>query len=806
MCFRFHLYVNYFPVKNFKQEIASIFFILCLTALAFPQEKTIKIIAITPDLPTKESVFITGESADLGAWNRMMPMSKVSENRWQFILSANKGDTLRFKFNRGDWSTEAVDSNGIEYENFSYIVKKDTSISYTLLHWRDQVYKKIVITPERLKNKSGWFELYEGWKYKTGDDSTWAVPSFNDNGWKTINPILNKEDFEKIKWTGNIWFRNHIFIDSTLWNKPFGFHFINTGAAEVYLDGKLLYKFGIVGHSRATEKIYIDRDPKIIVFGEKEEHLLAVRYSNHYAEEMIQRSVRAGFEAIIGDNDRFISDRVNNVRQISILQMAFSTFILAFAIMHFLLFIFYPKAKENLFYSISMLSFAVVTYTAMQNNFVTSIMFAFELSTVNSIAVQMSILFGLLTVYASSYTKMPKQYIIFVIISMFFVFQTIFFPTWGGELIDYVFYLFAIILTAELIRIVIRSIIKKEPWGWAWIVGAGFIVAMIFIAYQILVSLRILPPPFGIYLVYVYGIVFLAITVSINLSKKISDTNRDLEKQLVQIKELSNRALEQERKAKDEELARKLLEADNQRKTLELEEARSLQLSMLPKEIPSVKNMEIAVYMKPATEVGGDYYDFKQNNNGSLTIAIGDATGHGMKAGTLVATIKGLFSSETTETDIVRFFSKCNSVIRDMHLGNLYMALLLAKIENDSLTFSSAGMPPVLIYRNKTKQVEELRMQGLPLGGSAGFEYSQRETNLSGGDTLLLMSDGFPELFNKEKEILDYDQAKNIFASVAELAPEKIIRHLNDKADKWRGGAIQEDDITFVVVQIRKGI
>ena len=51
---------------------------------------------------------------------------------------------------------------------------------------------------------------------------------------------------------------------------------------------------------------------------------------------------------------------------------------------------------------------------------------------------------------------------------------------------------------------------------------------------------------------------------------------------------------------------------------------------MLPKKVPSFPNLDIAVYMKPATEVGGDYYDFKYNNNGNLIIAIGDATGHGM--------------------------------------------------------------------------------------------------------------------------------------------------------------------------------
>ena len=355
-----------------------------------------------------------------------------------------------------------------------------------------------------------------------------------------------------------------------------------------------------------------------------------------------------------------------------------------------------------------------------------------------------------------------------------------------------------------MIRVAIRSARRKDPWGWGWIIGAGFIVAMIFIAYQILIITGVIQQPlFGLRNVFVYGIVFLAITVSINLSKKVSDTNKDLEKQLVQVKELSNKTIEQERKAKEEELSRKLLKADNDRKTKELDEARKLQLSMLPKKVPSFPNLDIAVYMKPATEVGGDYYDFKYNNNGNLIIAIGDATGHGMKAGTMVATIKGLFTAESADADIVSFLNKSNSVIREMLLGNIFMAMLMVKITGNKVLISSAGMPPALIFRSSTKSVDEIRLQAMPLGASTDFKYSQKETTITTGDTILLMSDGFPELFNGQKEILDYNKVKEIFCSAAQMDSNKIIDHLCDEADNWRGDAKQEDDITFVVVKVK---
>ena len=86
--------------------------------------------------------------------------------------------------------------------------------------------------------------------------------------------------------------------------------------------------------------------------------------------------------------------------------------------------------------------------------------------------------------------------------------------------------------------------------------------------------------------------------------------------------------------------------------------------------------------------------------------------------------------------------------------------------------------------------------------GSADFKYKKIETILSQGDTLLLMSDGFPELFNEQKEILDYEKSKNIFGSVAELSSQQIIDRLCEEADNWRGNAKLEDDITFVVVKV----
>jgi serine phosphatase RsbU (regulator of sigma subunit) len=93
----------------------------------------------------------------------------------------------------------------------------------------------------------------------------------------------------------------------------------------------------------------------------------------------------------------------------------------------------------------------------------------------------------------------------------------------------------------------------------------------------------------------------------------------------------------------------------------------------------------------------------------------------------------------------------------------------------------------------------------MPLGSSLPFDYRPAETSLAAGDTVLLMSDGFPELFNENQETLDYARAKSIFAEIASDTPEKIISHLNESAEKWRNGHPQADDMTFIVLKVKEG-
>jgi serine phosphatase RsbU (regulator of sigma subunit) len=248
---------------------------------------------------------------------------------------------------------------------------------------------------------------------------------------------------------------------------------------------------------------------------------------------------------------------------------------------------------------------------------------------------------------------------------------------------------------------------------------------------------------------------------------------------------------------------RQELEAENEQRARELEGARQLQLSMLPKKVPQLPNLEIEAYMKPATEVGGDYYDFHLDVAGTLTVAVGDATGHGLKAGTVVTAMKSLFRTFAAEPDIVPVFNQSSRVLKEMNLRSLFMGLTMIKLNGRRMKISSAGMPPVLIYRAETAAVEEVMIKAMPLGSVSNYPYRELEFALGSGDVVVLMSDGLPERFNRAGEMFDYSRTMETVVEAATRSPREIIECLVGAGEIWANGRPQDDDVTFVVLKVK---
>jgi serine phosphatase RsbU (regulator of sigma subunit) len=341
---------------------------------------------------------------------------------------------------------------------------------------------------------------------------------------------------------------------------------------------------------------------------------------------------------------------------------------------------------------------------------------------------------------------------------------------------------------------------------------------------------QVRPPEVVILILLIAGLFSLPASMSVYLARTIAFTNKKLEAQVIEIKELSEKELkaqqinadlklerEREISAKNEaelrakaaelqskayEAERRMLHAENERKTKELEEARNLQLSLLPKDLPLIKGLDIAVYMETATEVGGDYYDFYENENGELTVLIGDATGHGLNAGTMVTATKSLFNSFASEPDIIETFDKISHSLKRMNFKFLSMCLMLLKFNNGKIKISSAGMPPALVYRKKLRDVEEILIKGMPLGSARSFPYELKEIDVEHGDTILLMSDGLPELFNENKEMFGYKKIREDFIEFGDQTSAEIIDSFKQRMKKWSGDFPLHDDVTMVIIKM----
>ncbi len=244
-----------------------------------------------------------------------------------------------------------------------------------------------------------------------------------------------------------------------------------------------------------------------------------------------------------------------------------------------------------------------------------------------------------------------------------------------------------------------------------------------------------------------------------------------------------------------------VLQADHARKTQELEEARQLQLSMLPQTPPECCGMAFAHRLITATEVGGDTYDHRSLPDGSLLMAFGDATGHGLQAGLIVTAVKALFQTLPPHLSLPQGLQAISEGVRSLHLPRMAMALTLLRLDGDDVSFAAAGMPPLLHYRALENRVEVHRTVGPPVGQLKHFDYVLGQLRLAPGDALLLCSDGFPECLDPTGRMLGYDRLKPLFQAHGQASGEALIEAFLQEAAAWASGRPWADDLSFMVIQ-----
>jgi serine phosphatase RsbU (regulator of sigma subunit) len=235
----------------------------------------------------------------------------------------------------------------------------------------------------------------------------------------------------------------------------------------------------------------------------------------------------------------------------------------------------------------------------------------------------------------------------------------------------------------------------------------------------------------------------------------------------------------------------------------ELRFAREVQISMLPEAPPQLEWADIAGVSLPATEVGGDYYDYYVVD-GRLAIVCGDVAGHGLASGITLSALRSGFTLLRDELlDPAHVLDRLQEVVTQSSRRRMMVTIsvLLLDHETHQATIASAGHPPLLHIRGVSRETQLIELFAPPLGARLGGTVPQRVVPFANGDTFVLHSDGIYETVNASGDEYGLDRLARIVAACVGTAEEVRDAVLRD-VESFRGNEPQQDDVTLVVVRV----
>jgi phosphoserine phosphatase RsbU/P len=253
----------------------------------------------------------------------------------------------------------------------------------------------------------------------------------------------------------------------------------------------------------------------------------------------------------------------------------------------------------------------------------------------------------------------------------------------------------------------------------------------------------------------------------------------------------------------------KKLKLENLRMSTELEVTQRLQSMILPKseELNNLIGIQIAGFMEPASEVGGDYYDVLQHN-GRIKIAIGDVTGHGLESGLLMVMVQTAVRTliESNETDIVRFMDVLNrTVYGNVQRMNSDKNLSLSLIDYSAGKLSLSGQHEEMILIRNGGIIERIDTVdlGFPIGLEADItSYIDRiHVDLNSGDVVVLYTDGITEAENTAGHHYGMERLCNVVSKNWQKSVEQIKLAVIDDLRSHIDNHKIYDDITLVVIK-----
>ncbi len=592
------------------------------------------------------------------------------------------------------------------------------------------------------------------WRYHTGDDTAWANPQFDDGSWEIINGTrLTLDDLPQTGWSGIGWFRLRVRVDARLAGQPLALVMRHWGASEIYVDGKLIHRFGTIGAREEAEREFNPNGtPASIVFDGSGDHIIAVRHSVQAMRDVTSGWGRwlativsderygVGFAASIAELNNSIAAREGFLEIQAGNRIGRVILCLSFALLHLFLFWFYPRQRDNLFFSLFAVGLALPT---LMSHLQTVGHYGAEktvfLNMIETVGLALRYAALLAFLYTTFSFRIPKYYWLFLIALVADPVLLLLFPE--SEAFSWFYQLLALFISAESIRIVIQAV-RKHLDG-AWIVCIGVLLFNLdrvrnLISPSTWLNLTLLQ-------VYTFGII---IAISIYLARNFAITNRSLLER------------EQEKARMEQELA---LAAD-------------IQKGLFPERLPSIAGYDIAARNRPAQLCGGDYYDViaidNENGDGSsrrsYLLCVADVAGKGLDASLLMSNMQATLRALTGRLpSLVELASQINERLYEASPSNKFVTAILLEInpETGEGRYVNAGHNQCVILRHEGGGLDLLESTGLPFGvmpedmlRTLDKPYEERPFQLRADDLLALYSDGVPEAYNEQEQ--EWGEAK----------------------------------------------
>jgi serine phosphatase RsbU (regulator of sigma subunit) len=247
----------------------------------------------------------------------------------------------------------------------------------------------------------------------------------------------------------------------------------------------------------------------------------------------------------------------------------------------------------------------------------------------------------------------------------------------------------------------------------------------------------------------------------------------------------------------------RLMEQQMERVRLEreLQVASEIQQRFQPASAPIVAGYELQGISFPCYEIGGDYYDFIQRDNGKLIVALGDVSGKGPAAALLMSSLHAAVHAHSdTHNSLAKTIGAVNRYLVDSTPANRFVTLFYAELDpkDGSLAFLNAGHnPPLIVHAGGT--MEQLAAGGLPLGIMSNADFREGKTRLHPGDVLVIYSDGVSEAVNPKGEEFGPTRLYETVSRNLDASAAGIRDRIESALTKFCQGTPAADDITLVI-------